>query len=85
MSDKAAVLMWVHSQNIQRYARLLETELTAHERRFIETRLVEEKEGLRRARAALPSGAASQASAWSGCLSSPSPIEGAMPCLIPPR
>lgn len=43
MSDDKLALMRAHRNNIRRYRRLLETELTDLERRFIEQRLAEER------------------------------------------
>ncbi|MGA3242773.1 MAG: hypothetical protein ABSG03_41550, partial [Bryobacteraceae bacterium] len=43
MIDEAFALLRTHRNNIDRYRRLLKTELTELERRFIETRLSEER------------------------------------------
>jgi hypothetical protein len=43
-----AASMWAHRNNIRRYNRLLATELTALERDFIQRRIGEEKDALRR-------------------------------------
>ncbi len=47
MSDQVALMNWVHRQNIERYLRLMETQLTSIERRFIEQRIAEERAALR--------------------------------------
>ena len=47
MSDQDALMNWVHRQNIERYRRIMQTELTSTERRFIEQRIAEEQAGLR--------------------------------------
>jgi hypothetical protein len=39
---------YAHRQNIARYRRLLDTDLTADERRFVERRVAEEQATLRR-------------------------------------
>jgi hypothetical protein len=39
---------YAHRQNLARYRRLLDTHLTAEERRFVERRLAEEQAALRR-------------------------------------
>ena len=39
---------YAHRQNLTRYRRLLDTHLTAEERRFVERRVVEEQAALRR-------------------------------------
>jgi hypothetical protein len=39
---------YAHRQNIARYRRLLDTDLTADERRFVERRVAEEQAALRR-------------------------------------
>ena len=39
---------YAHRQNIARYRRLLDTNLTAEERRFVERRVAEEQAALRR-------------------------------------
>jgi len=47
MSDQAALMNWVHRQNIERYLRIMKTELTSVERKFIEQRIAEEQADLR--------------------------------------
>jgi hypothetical protein len=47
MSDQAELMNWVHRQNIERYLRLMKTELTSVERNFIEQRIAEEQAALR--------------------------------------
>jgi len=47
MSDQTALLIWVGRQNIERYWRLMQTELTPTERAFIERRICEEEAALR--------------------------------------
>jgi hypothetical protein len=44
--DLNGTLQWAHRANIERYRRILETEITAREREFIERRLAEEEESL---------------------------------------
>ena len=39
---------YTHRQNLARYRRLLDTDLTAEERRFVERRVAEEQAALRR-------------------------------------
>jgi hypothetical protein len=39
---------YAHRQNLARYRRLLDTHLTAEERRFVERRVAEEQTALRR-------------------------------------
>ncbi|WP_441237861.1 hypothetical protein [Bradyrhizobium sp. 930_D9_N1_4] len=43
MMDDEVALLRAHCNNISRYRRLLKTELTDFERRFIERRLLEER------------------------------------------
>jgi hypothetical protein len=46
MVDEKPVLLSAHRNNIRRYQRLLKTELTEFERRFIEKRLSEERSAI---------------------------------------
>lgn len=46
MDDRGALTSFVCQQNIERYERLLKTELTDLERAFVERRLAEEKQAL---------------------------------------
>jgi len=46
MSDTSALWTWVHRANIERYRRMLGTQLSPVERRFIEQRILEEEEAL---------------------------------------
>ena len=55
MNDKAALSKFVCQQNIERYQRLLRTELTELERDFVKKRLGEEKQALQLAKAQTPS------------------------------
>jgi hypothetical protein len=45
-ADFNDTLRWAHRANIDRYRRILESEITARERAFIERRLAEEEEAL---------------------------------------
>ena len=45
-SDLQQVILFAHRANIDRYRRLLKTDLTVNERQFIERRLGEEEEAL---------------------------------------
>jgi len=47
MSDQAALMNWVHRQNIERYLRMMKTPLTSVERSFLEQRIAEEETSLR--------------------------------------
>jgi hypothetical protein len=47
MSDRAVLMKWVHRQNIERYLRIMKTELTPVERKFVEQRIAEEQADLR--------------------------------------
>ena len=47
MSDQAALMNWVHRQNIERYLRMMKTPLTSVERGFLEQRIAEEETSLR--------------------------------------
>jgi len=47
MSDQAALMNWVHRQNIERYLRMMKTPLTLVERSFLEQRIAEEETSLR--------------------------------------
>ncbi len=42
-----STLRWVHQANIERYGRILRTNLTDDERRFVQRRLAEEREALK--------------------------------------
>jgi len=48
MIDQSLARLRVHRQNIERYRRLLETDLTVLERDFIERRIAEEQSALNR-------------------------------------
>ncbi|MGT2435363.1 hypothetical protein ACU4GH_05160 [Bradyrhizobium betae] len=48
MIDDELALLRAHRNNISRYQRLLKTELTEFERRFIERRLSEERSAIER-------------------------------------
>jgi hypothetical protein len=48
MIDQSLARLRVHRQNIERYRRLLETDLTVLERDFIERRIAEEESALNR-------------------------------------
>jgi hypothetical protein len=52
MTDEKLALLRAHRNNISRYHRLLQTELTEFERRFIERRLSEERSAVERIAAA---------------------------------
>jgi hypothetical protein len=52
MTDEKLALLRTHRNNISRYHRLLQTELTEFERRFIERRLSEERSAVERIAAA---------------------------------
>jgi hypothetical protein len=49
MSDQTALLIWVHRANVERYRRMMATQLSAVERQFIERRIREEQDALREA------------------------------------
>jgi hypothetical protein len=49
MSNQAALWIWVHRANIERYRRMMSTPLTPAERRLIEQRIAEEEAELRSA------------------------------------
>ena len=46
MSDTRNNLLFAHKTNVEKYRRILETYLTAEERRFVERRLNEEQASL---------------------------------------
>lgn len=48
-ADLDRAIQAVHRANVDRYRRLLATHLTGHERQFIERRMAEEQEALRKA------------------------------------
>jgi hypothetical protein len=48
MSELTAMKAAAHRNNIERYRRLLRTQLTDHERRWLQARLAEEKAELQR-------------------------------------
>jgi hypothetical protein len=56
MSSDIAVRKFAHQENIDRYRKILNTFLTAHERSFIERRLAEEQVALQQ----IAGGAASE-------------------------
>jgi hypothetical protein len=47
-SFRETTQQYAHRQNIARYRRLLDTDLTADERRFVERRVAEEQAALQR-------------------------------------
>jgi hypothetical protein len=49
MSNQAALWIWVHRANIERYRRMMSTPLTPAERKLIEQCLAEEEAELRSA------------------------------------
>ena len=49
MSNQAALWVWVHRANIERYRRMMSTPLTPAERKLIEQRIAEEEAELRSA------------------------------------
>ena len=49
MSNQAALWVWVHRANIERYRRMMSTPLTPAERKPIEQRIAEEEAELRSA------------------------------------
>jgi hypothetical protein len=49
MSNQAALWIWVHRANIERYRRMMSTPLTPAERKLVEQRIAEEEAELRSA------------------------------------